>query len=522
MNFEKVNWNYTMETDNIVPFTRYGSYSEFPLRTQPYPYVRAQRTRKAGAVNNKLIHHSLQYPEDNATLDYVHQYNGDLIPHSAQSLNRKSLHHTQLAQGSLKSLETSSTSTDRTLSPLHSQEKHSLIETKGIHSQTLHTVGKLNTRTKSASSQAHTAVTTIQSNSDEGEDKGTARQNIHITRRISWAFDQPLVPKDTIISLSEMKSLLRSQIRMKAESIIPPDFIYHTVSTIQKYGIRSATDYSTKLSRCDWQASSPATKKRPTSSPSRINLKTKLPVDKLQLGVLHLKNQAVSGPSPVSSVNIKDMCRQQSVLNKDSFTTTLNAYPASASVQASIHPTVVKTTIPQACIIRPVSAGPKAYGHQELILETPLPPRPLTTPGKAGSKDFQAVSANIAAALPGASYCTQRSRSNLSSTGQEINDVPLLMSTKVIKDKIAEMKSKKKKQVSFERNSDKQLLGEVSVFNHPLRTHAKFQLHTHQEEESLLMQTQLFYADKERKEKEDQMKKKKAAWLALATGKLNQ
>ena len=52
-------------------------------------------------------------------------------------------------------------------------------------------------------------------------------------RRVSWAFENPLLPSGTkVIGLTDTKALLRSQMRDKNKPI-PPDFIYLSVNNIQ-------------------------------------------------------------------------------------------------------------------------------------------------------------------------------------------------------------------------------------------------------------------------------------------------
>jgi len=40
LNFEEVDWDYTLDEDKVPPLVQYQSYSDAPVRQQPYPYIR--------------------------------------------------------------------------------------------------------------------------------------------------------------------------------------------------------------------------------------------------------------------------------------------------------------------------------------------------------------------------------------------------------------------------------------------------------------------------------------------------
>jgi hypothetical protein len=119
-------------------------------------------------------------------------------------------------------------------------------------------------------------VTIREKGADDDNDSVLSKEPPVITRRVSWAFERPMEPKDRTINLSEMKALLKSQIRMKTENIVPPDFIYLTVSTIQSQLAESETGHNTRLNMLDYKAAEYTHKHRPSSSPSRIDPRTKV------------------------------------------------------------------------------------------------------------------------------------------------------------------------------------------------------------------------------------------------------
>ena len=72
-----------------------------------------------------------------------------------------------------------------------------------------------------------------QSRMEEDDSTYSDDFNRDMKRRVSWAFDNPLLPPGTkSIGLIDTKALLRSQMRDKTK-LIPPDFIYLSVNNIQ-------------------------------------------------------------------------------------------------------------------------------------------------------------------------------------------------------------------------------------------------------------------------------------------------
>ena len=237
LNFESVEWDYTLETDKVPPLVQYGSYSDAPVRTQPYSYVRAQRMRRAGASNSKLLHKEASQLQPGSEVKLQHGYHAPQLAHSAKGLSESSMERAKLIQSSSRSDTSSPTLKDRvnfTVDDLHRMTKESNISPTAslakkpppVPSVSSHKGGKV----RPSTSKSAPTVTIVEKEDDSDI---LSKEPPVVKRRVSWAFDKPMEAKDKTISLSEMKSLLRSQIRMKAENVVPPDFIYLTVSTIQ-------------------------------------------------------------------------------------------------------------------------------------------------------------------------------------------------------------------------------------------------------------------------------------------------
>lgn len=534
LNFEKVTWDYTLESDKVPPLVQYGSYSDAPVRNQPYAYVRAQRMRKAGASNYKIINRDSPCPESNTTQVLLqHQYRATQLPHSAKSLSMRSMENARRVQSSsIKLYDTLSLPFESSIPDSGRPDYRSTLtdqimlankkQVQPPHSQ--HSAGKSKSRIKSAQSQFSV---TIKEQPDE-DDSEQNKDFIPTARRISWAFDKPLVPKGKDISLSEMKALLRSQIRMKNESIVPPDFVYLTVSTIQKSFVDCETNYNTKYNMRDVKPPHTSLRKRPNSSPSRIDPRTKVPVEELGLEIFQSEDGTMSEVSDLRSIRSMSRAKEQpkppQVPMKESFITQYAPTPVRAAQNQGLHSRRVKTTIPQGRVIRPVSAGPLNSEEDTKISYSSKPPRPVTAPVKVRPPtSVRSIPASIAPSLPGAGMLNQRVRPHsISTSNVESNNVPMLMYPKEVREKAEELKEKRKnRQPPMQLGPDGRPLGKVSMYNQPMRDHIKFELRTHQQEEEYTSHVEQMYVNQRNKEEQEEERKKRAAWLAVAKGQKN-
>ena len=522
MNFEKVTWDYTLETDKVPPLVQYGSYSDAPVRQQPYPYIRAQRMRLAGASNYKIVHHSDPPPVANTKLVLPQQkYRALQLPHSAKSLSARSMEVARRVQSGTARIQVSNNIPETAL--IDSPK----VETKLAQSDMQSLISKRTSptskhRVKSAPSQYSVTI----KEQPEEDETDTDREIFHMGRRISWAFDKPLVPQDKDITLSEIKALLRSQIRMKKESVVPPDFIYLTINTIQNTMAKSETNYNTNTNMQD-PKSKPSTRVRPSSSPSRIDPRSKVPIEELNVDFFISEDGTVSEISDhrsVRSVKTKEQPRPPSVQEKEVFSTLCASTPICGQPRQSMHPTNIRSTVPAGRIIRPISAGPLGAERSEIDESSELSPcRPITAPVKPRHPSVRSVPASIGPSLPGAGVLAHKSsRSNalMSSALGEARSLPMLMYSEKIKSKATELKEqRKKRQVPIKLGNDGRPLGNVSQYNQPMRDHATFELRTYQQEEVHAEKIQQSYVDQKKKTERSSEKRKRAAWIAMATGK---
>ena len=378
-------------------------------------------------------------------------------------------------------------------------------------------------------SKSGPTVTIVEKKGEEDDSDILTKEPPVVQRRVSWAFDRPLEPKDKTISLSEMKALLRSQIRMRAENIVPPDFIYLTVSTIQATMGQSETNRNTSLNMRDEKVAAYTERVRPSSSPSRIDPRTKVPVEELGLEVFMDDEGTVSEVSDLKSIRsmkVKEIPKPPPIPSKEVFSTQCAPTPVKSSPRMSIHPSNVKTTIPKGRVIRPISAGVMQEQPPDIefisAASAAKPPRPGTAPvpktrpftGRSG------LSTPLQASLPGASPIKHRLQ-QLTSAAVEASTVPMLMYSKELKDRIEEIKQQRKaRELLPVSSAGERPLGKVSPHNTPMREHIKFELKTHEQEREHLTHIEHIHQQQRRLEQEQLEKRKRAAWLAKIRGQM--
>ncbi|XP_070185909.1 F-box and WD repeat domain containing protein 10B-like isoform X2 [Littorina saxatilis] len=531
LNFEHVDWDYSLETDKVPPLVQYGSYSDAPVRSQPYSYVRAQRMRKAGASNAKLLHRPVSPQRPPGTeVKLQHGYHAPQLPHSARSLSEKRLDTARRVQSAARSEspllhsregwdESHYGGSFRDLSPTASMARKP-PPAPSISSQR-------GSKPRPATSKSGPTVTIVEKKEEDDDSEILTKEPPVVKRRVSWAFDKPLEPRDKTISLSEMKALLRSQIRMRAESVVPPDFIYLTVSTIQSTMVQTETNRNTARNMREAKVAAYTQRTRPSSSPSRIDPRTKVPVEELGLEVFIDEDGTISEVSDLKSIRsmkVKEPPKPPRIPSKEVYSTQCAPTPVAGAPRRSLHPGRVKTTIPRGRVIRPISAGIMQEQPADIeffsATSAAKPPRPVTAPVPK-SRPFSCrsgVSTPFQVTLPGVSPTRTRAQP-MTTAAVEVSNVPMLMYSKDIKDKIEEIKQQRKaREQPIISIAGERPLGKVSPHNTPMRTHVKFELKTHAQEREHLNHIEEIHQKQRKQEQEQLERKKRAAWLAKAKG----
>ncbi|XP_060555980.1 F-box and WD repeat domain containing protein 10B-like isoform X2 [Ruditapes philippinarum] len=524
LNFEEVEWNYNLNEDKVPPLVQYSSYSDAPVRQQPYPYIRAQRMKKAGAANTKILNKEEVKESTKPPIPQL-SFRAHQLPHSAKTLSAKSL-------GSARAIQ--QVPIESVYSQSRASKSATCIDRKALsikRATTLSTQSKppLPGSSKprpqtSKSAQSGYSVTIMDDVAEQEWEEQEWREPIRLQRRISWAFEQPIVPNTKDISLSETKSLLRSQMRMKNESIVPPDFIYLTVNAIQNSMQPSETSANTEQNILDRKLDTRLRKNRPSSSPSKLDPRTRIPVEQIDLSQFQDKEDndslsEISDHRSIKSAKSKDSI--PAATDKEIYATKCQVKPLKTSPKVSVHPKRIRTTLPKGRVIRPISASVtrKEPYVPEKGDESKLG-RPITAPALRVRPDTAStLPSHIAASMPGV-HPPRRKQQNISTTGYEANIVPMLMYPADMKEKLATLLKEKRQHRTDEHleSASEMGLGKVSHFNDPMRSHVKFELRTHNQERDYITETEKHYKERQKREEEMLEKKKRVLWTAKAKG----
>lgn len=522
LRFENVEWDYTLENDKIPSAVKYSSYSDAPIRPQPYPYIRAQRMKRAGASNTKIIHHDPKKKSRKPPNILQMNLYAKQIPHSAKCLSQKSLESARLIQSAAPESGYESGPSPTAMEHRPSSDKYTVSSSRSF--PTKPPKAPRPSTFKSATSQPSVVIADpLCKHYDDDDDD--VHEPMSLKRRVSWAFDQSVFPKTKDISLSETKTLLRSQMRMKAESIVPPDFIYLTVNAIQSSMQSSETATNTKKN-VRAMVSGLDGFKRPSSSPSKIDPRTKVPVDELGIDKFKHKTEEVETISEFSDTksfkSLKSSKAKESEQlpgrDRERYATPCEIKPTKTKIRMSLHPKKVKTTVPIGRSIRPVSAA----AHRQEQREEDTTGRPVTAPTlRRPDTAISDVPSTIASALPGVIPPQKKQPMGISSSMHDVNLVPMKMYPKDMKEKLSALIQEKRraKSETMLRSASDTAIGKVSQYNDPMRSHVKFELRTYEQEKEFISNIETMYIEKQQRDEELMEKKKRAAWLAKAASR---
>lgn len=515
-------WDYTLENDKIPSAVKYSSYSDAPIRPQPYPYIRAQRMKRAGASNTKIVNHDPKKRDSRPPNILQMNLYAKQIPHSAKCLSHKSLESARLIQSAAPESGYESGPSPTAMEHRASSDKHTVSSTKSLNKPPK---PPRPSTFKSATSQPSVVIADPLPKHYDDDDDEEPHAPMSVKRRVSWAFDQSIIPKTKDISLSETKALLRSQMRMKAESVVPPDFIYLTVNAIQNTMQSSETTSNTKKN-IRAMVSGLDGFKRPSSSPSKIDPRTKVPVEELGIDKFRHKPEEVETLSEFSDTKSFKSLKSSKAKESDQvpgpdrerYATPCEVRPTKTKIRMSLHPRKVKTTVPIGRSIRPLSAA----AHRQESAEVDLTGRPVTAPTiRRPDTAISDVPSTIASALPGVIPQQKKQPVGVSSTMHEVNLVPMKMYPKDMKEKLSALIQEKRraKSETVLRSANDTVIGKVSQYNDPMRSHVKFELRTYEQEKEFINNIEQKYVEKQQRDEELMEKKKRAAWLAKASSR---
>ena len=545
LNFESVEYDYTLEDDKMPPIVQYSKYSDAPIRHQPYAYVRAQRMKRAGATNPKILRpDGMKKPNgetgtaDSVTVRILVQ-KPNQINHSAKSLSEKSMqgakriHNASLESERARSSLSKKSEThvdNKTTGACAQQDTDGVAQpstassTKLVGTSTskppnkFGTKSKVSTSFKTTMSLVSTGVLHPKKSLSESDTSKTDAGSRH--RRVSWAFEKPpLQSKPKELSLNETKALLRSQMRAKGE-VVPPDFIYLAVNAIQANMKPTEANKNLEINKRQLEITKNKQIGRPTSSPSRIDPRTKIPVEDL-VDWEHFRTEYGIAADARSETGSKVSARTSySGKSKDRERTpttpapTTQAYFTDFTVTPVITKTVpskISSTIPRGRVIRPHTAVSKTGSTIKEVLED----RPHSAGTILQRPDTAVTSiSGVAGGAPvfGVPHETKKNQFSTSASG--ISHVPMLMYSKDITEKIQQLPEKRKERMSqYEETTKDPTVGRVSTYNTPMRTHAEFKLRTHEQVQNDMIKVAKAHAQRKKNKEAAMEHERKQAWL---------
>ncbi|CAH1793733.1 unnamed protein product [Owenia fusiformis] len=597
LNFEPIEWDYFLESDKLPAPTQYASYSNAPVRTQPYSLVRANRMERVGATDMRIIHHDKPNREKGASSSSKFVHRPEQLPRSAMTLSQRVIDSAKQIQknyiddtgrkSALKSRAESRADSrmDKTVdfTDYQSSDGTKSVNTLGSSRppKSVSTVARQGsnarlTKPPPSPSRAPTAKSRMSAHHKPpspnfSEDSDYQTGPVSHQRRLSWAFENPQGDKSRDLTLSEAKYLWRSQIRA-SENVIPPDYVYLTISAMQG---ASKTDDTTRNTAYNLQPEldrrfiAPDTSKgRPSSGPSRVDPRTKVPVSELGINQTlqnehkthnvdypsdnELSQSQVPGSRPRTSVSRSSVPIPQTQV----YTTGFSVTPVKTEAKVSAHPKHVQTSIPKGRIIRPHTSGgvhrtasasdiPDSQNPRPVsaaVVERPGTALSVARSGKSPAPGHPARPTTRQSTRPNTgqntrpttaktqhtALTTQSNRSKKShgytTSATDINMVPMLMYPQDMAEKINELKQRRIEATrhSVERSSSEPALGKVSLFNHPMRTHVQFKLMTNQQTQDLHNDITKTFEDQKKKRIEEAEKKQRDLWLQKAAKKNSQ
>ena len=485
LQFEEIEWNYDLENDSLPPLIKYGSYSDVPIQKKAYSYVRAKRMEKIGASNAKILQHTNSNratscvssnasgtDKEQAAQNVCHQVRQ--LDHSARLLSGKSLakakfiqqfgivYNNQQNAGSLRWLNKSSQSSCSWITGHYSKTEPN----RSISSMRTTEIPSGN-KLKESSTQ--------ESNHLSHEDSAP-----RFKRRMSWAFDKPQKIKEKDASLSEMKKLLRSQIRVKS-GVKVPNFVYETMKAHHKE--RKFPDDRESIER----------RRRPLSSPSKIDARTKVWINHLQLAQLKNKKldkdsqsrKNIDGTVDYNSNNNNNAKSPFQESKKKNITTKYISCFSETESPQKMQTVSIRSTIPEKWILHPVMKFCSTEDNDE---SQTIRNRPHTT----------FVVEQYTGQIPSS---TRR----ISSSAPNIREPLKLIQSSEYVEKVAKFRTERK--MTRQRQMKEMRHDQVTPSNDPMRSHINFYLRTQEEEAEVI--SKMRTCEKERKLREGEQHKEK-------------
>ncbi len=491
--------------------------------------------KTAGATDTRII----QKEPDPADI-YMSTTKVNQMPLSAKTLSKKSLEAARRIQSAVtKSRSDSAYSTEpglrtdsrmdgRTSSqeaggcggrPATATTSKSVSISVGKPPRTPSRAKSRPTSFKSGTQSAYSVVG-FQLGRGDADSEASHEEEIDLRRRVSWAFEDPFLPKPKELDLGETKNLLRSQIRARGE-VVPPDFIYLAVNSIQSNMKRTEVSKNMENNRREQELAKNKSLGRPSSSPSRIDPRTKLPMAdlglddfKIEQGVApDLRSEAGSGRTSRMSQGSKARQAQPGIVpTSKSFITNFTVTPVTSKPKVSVYPSTTASSIPAGRVVRPHTASMvPVHTGQELATQEQTRSQSALAMSRPGT-----AKTGLSMAMSGVASANKCYHGHLNPT-TEASFVPMLMYPKDMNEKLRDIKQKRierLEQMKRPVSEPAPKVGKVSAHNDPLRSHVDFKLRTHCQVEQELANIAKIYVDQKKKIEMEKERKQKSAWLS--------
>ncbi|XP_035670522.1 CMT1A duplicated region transcript 1 protein-like [Branchiostoma floridae] len=345
--FEEIEWDYSLDSDKVEVLKHLNNYSDAPFKQHPYVFVRGQRMRQVGASSEKVYHRS------EPAYSPVRQ-----LPHSARSFSQQSLSSAKRIHSA--KMRTTSQPTP-TLIDMEEDPRRAGSPQPPTRRQA---------RSPDVTSNQNLCLRSTQTptlSSPTGFRLSTARG-----ASAPAGSHRNVFFESSDLSLSEMKSQLRSRQRVQKSHHPSRDEVFMCVGTIHSSIKDGEANRNMVINSCEINPKIG----RPQSSPAKLATS---------------KRAETAGQRTASRMSSTRHSHLSAVPSTSVITTQFQSVPVDTTPHTGMHDTHVVATVPQPSLLRPqtslgISRDPETFQKLSDRPNTAGPSRGtnlFTTSGKA-------------------------------------------------------------------------------------------------------------------------------------------
>ncbi|XP_078658550.1 F-box and WD repeat domain containing protein 10B-like [Branchiostoma floridae x Branchiostoma belcheri] len=303
--FEEIEWDYTLDSDKVEVLKHLNNYSDAPFKHHPYVFVRGQRMRQVGASSEKVYHRS------DPAYSPVRQ-----LPHSARSFSQQSL-------SSAKRIHSAKTRTT-------SQPTPTLIDMEEDPRRAGSPQPPTRRRSPDATSSRQSLC--LRAPPTPALSTGAGVRQSAVRGASAPAGSRNVFFESHDLSLSEMKSQLRSRQRIQKSHQPSRDEVFMCVGTIHSSIKDGEANRNMVINSCEINPKIG----RPQSSPAKL---------------ASSKRAETAGQRSASRASTRHL--SMSVPATSVITTHFQSVPVDTTPHSGMHDTYVVATVPQPSLLRP-------------------------------------------------------------------------------------------------------------------------------------------------------------------------